>query len=240
MATTRVQQFVDSLRSHRSEREFEKIQRYFKADDPDNQVIGVRMKTVFDLAEEYRDLFSLHEIEALLESPFYEARMGAVSVMDFRARLKSTAEDQRKALYDLYLRRHDRINNWDLVDRAAPRVIGGYLYEFDQPRRVLRKLAQSTNPWERRTAIVCTAYFIRHDEVDDTFALAELLLSDEHELVQKAVGSWVREAGKRDEVRFRRFLDDHASRMPRETLNAAIKNLEPDERNHYRSAQKLS
>jgi len=129
--------------------------------------------------------------------------MGAVSIMDFQARARMTTPAQRKALFDLYIRRHDRINNWDLVDRAAPHVVGRYL--SDRPRDLLYKLARSKNPWERRTAIVSTYYFIRSGDVDDTFGVAELLVHDPHALVQKATGSWLREAGKRDPKQLVRF-----------------------------------
>jgi 3-methyladenine DNA glycosylase AlkD len=143
--------------------------------------------------------------------------------MDFQARAKRTTPAQRKALFDLYLRRHDRINNWDLVDRAAPHVVGGYL--ADKPRAALSRLALSKNPWERRTAIVSTWYFIRAGELDDTFRIARVLASDEHELVQKAVGSWLREAGKRDQSRLVHFLDTHAAKMPRTMLRYAVEKL---------------
>jgi len=111
----------------------------------------------------------LAEIEKLLENKYYEVRMGAVSMMDFQARNKRITPEDRKALFDLYVRRHDRINNWDLVDRAAPYVVGGYLAE--KPRDVLYRLARSRNPWERRTAIVSTYFFIRSGDLDDTFRL---------------------------------------------------------------------
>ena len=130
--------------------------------------------------------------------------MGAVSIMDFQARAKRITPEQRQALFDLYIRRHDRINNWDLVDRAAPYVVGGYL--ADKPREILYQLARSRNPWERRTAIVSTYYFIRQGDLDDTFAIAEILVNDKHKLVQKAVVSWTREAGKKDPKRLARFL----------------------------------
>jgi 3-methyladenine DNA glycosylase AlkD len=147
----------------------------------------------------------LAEIEKLLENKYYEVRMGAVSMMDFQARNKRITPEDRKALFDLYVRRHDRINNWDLVDRAAPYVVGGYLAE--KPRDVLYRLARSRNPWERRTAIVSTYFFIRSGDLDDTFRIAEILVNDKHELVQKAAGSWVREAGKRDQKRLLQFLE---------------------------------
>ena len=113
---------------------------------------------------------SLDVIEELLDSNFYEVRMCAVSILDFRARAKTTTPAEKKALFNLYLRRHDLINNWDLVDRAAPHVVGGYL--IDQPRDVLDQLARSKDPWERQTAIVSTYYFIRTGEIEETFRIA--------------------------------------------------------------------
>src|SRR6187431_776070 len=133
----------------------------------------------------------LHQLQ-LLQNEYYEARMGAVCIMNLQARAKKTSAEQKKALYDLYLKRHNYINNWDMVDAAAPYVIGGYL--FDKPRDVLYKLAKSKNVYERRTAIVATYYFIRQHQLDDTFLLAEILVNDKHELINKAVGSWIREA----------------------------------------------
>jgi 3-methyladenine DNA glycosylase AlkD len=157
--------------------------------------MGVRMGEIFALAKEFIDM-PLKEIEKLLESPVHEARVGAVSIMDWQARNKKTPESRRKELYNLYIRRHDRINSWDLVDRSAPYVVGGYL--ADKPRDILYKLARSKETWKRRTAIVSTYYFIRQGDVDDTFAIAEILVDDEHDLINKAVGGWIREAGKRD------------------------------------------
>jgi 3-methyladenine DNA glycosylase AlkD len=110
-------------------------------------------------------------------------------------------------------------------------VVGGYL--FDKSRVPLYKLARSSSPWERRTAITATYYFIRKGDVDDTFKIADILADDPHDLVQKAVGGWVREAGKRDRPRLLDFLDAHAATMPRTALRYAIEHLEPAEREHY-------
>ena len=125
----------------------------------------------------------------------------------------------------------DRINNWDLVDRAAPYVVGGYL--FDKPRDILYELARSSNIWERRTSIVSTYYFIRQGELDDTFRIAELLLNDDQDLIHKATGGWLREAGKKDRQRLLSFLDHYAATMPRTALRYAIEHLEKDQRDHY-------
>ena len=226
--------FLKELRTLSSAAELKKIQRYFKSGEGDyaagDKFIGVRMGEVFALAKKYSAM-PLNEIEKLLESPMHEARVGAVSIMDFQARNKKTAATRRRDLFDLYLRRHDRINNWDLVDRSAPHVVGGYL--ADKPRKILYQLARSKNVWERRTAIVSTFYFIRQGEVDDTFKIAELLVKDKHDLIHKAAGGWVREAGKKDRVRLLAFLDKHAATMPRTMLRYAIEHLDQKQREHY-------
>jgi 3-methyladenine DNA glycosylase AlkD len=176
------------------------------------------------------------EIEKLLESPVHDVRVGAVSIMDWQARSKKTPESRRKELFDLYIRRHDRINDWDLVDRSAPYVVGGYL--FDKPRDILYKLARSKNMWERRTAITSTYYFIRQNDLDDTFRIAEILVDDEEDLVQKAVGGWVREAGKKDRKKLLVFLDRYAATMPRTTLRYAIEHLDKKQKDHYMNLKK--
>jgi hypothetical protein len=147
--------------TYRSPEEATKYLRYFKTGEGQygegDEFAGIRMGQVFALANEFIEM-PPEEIEPLLESPIHEVRAGALSIMDKQARGKRTPEHRRKELFDLYLRRTDRINNWDLVDLAAPYVVGGNL--FDRPRDVLYTLARSKSMWERRTAIVSTAYFI--------------------------------------------------------------------------------
>jgi 3-methyladenine DNA glycosylase AlkD len=197
--------------------------------------MGVRMGQVFALAKEFIEM-PPEEIEKLLESPLHEVRAGALSIMDKQARRKRTPESRRKELFDLYLRRTDRIDNWDLVDVASPYVVGGYL--FDRPRDVLYELARSESLWERRTAIVSTSYFIKQGDVADTFEIAELLLDDEEDLIHKATGGWLREAGKRDRRRLLSFLDRHAPTMPRTALRYATEHLDREQRTHYLSMKK--
>lgn len=115
--------FITRLNTYQSTAEFEKIQRYFKSDNGEygegDKFVGVRMGQVFALAKEFIDMVPT-EIEKLLESPIHEIRAGAVSIMDFQARNKKTSTSRRKELFNLYIDLHDRINNWDLVDRSAP------------------------------------------------------------------------------------------------------------------------
>ena len=228
------QQFVKELEAHRSPQELKKYQRYFKLGEGQyaegDEFMGMRMGQVFALAKEFIDM-PPNEIEKLLESPIHEVRAGALSIMDKQARSNKTPESRRKELFDLYLRRTDRVNNWDLVDLGAPYVVGRYL--FDKPRDVLHELARSENVWERRTAIVATSYFIKQGDVADTFEIARTLLDDEHDLIHKATGGWVREAGKKDRQRLLRFLERHAVTMPRTALRYAIEHLDKEQRAHY-------
>jgi 3-methyladenine DNA glycosylase AlkD len=198
----------------------------------------VRMGQVFALAKEFIDL-SPREIEKLLESPIHEIRAGGCSIMGKQATAKKTPEVRRKELYDLYLRRHDRINNWDLVDLASYKVVGSYLYEFAKPRKILYTLARSKDRWERRTAIVSTLYFIGKGEVDDTFAIAGLLIKEKEDLVNKGVGWALRYAGQKDQKKLRSFLDEHAAILPRITLRYAIEHFSKKLREHYLGLGKL-
>jgi 3-methyladenine DNA glycosylase AlkD len=226
--------FVTKLKALQSDKELEKIKRYFKSGKGEygegDKFIGVQMGKVFTLAKEFTNM-ELPEIEKLLEDKIHEVRAGAVSIMDFQARDKKTSVLRRKELYDLYIHRHDRINNWDLVDRSAGFVVGRYL--FDKPKSILYKLAKSKNMWARRTAIVSTSYFIRQGEVEDTFAIAEILMHDKEDLLHKAAGGWIREAGKKHKNELVMFLDRYAATMPRTMLRYAIEKFPKNQREYY-------
>lgn len=230
--------FVERLNALQSDVELEKIRRYFKAGAGDygegDVFIGVRMGHIFDLAKEFIDL-PPDEIEILLESPIHEQRVGALSIMGKQAARKKTPATRRKELYDLYLRRTDRINNWDLVDLSARQVIGAYL--LDKPRDVLYELACSANLWERRIAMFATAAFIAKGETADTFRIAEMLLHDEEDLIHKVVGGMLRAAGGSELLS---FLDTHAAVMPRTMLRYAIEHLDAAQKTHYMGLKKAS
>lgn len=205
------------------------------AADQDDMILGVRMGQVFALAKEHMDM-PLDEVEKMLESPIHEMRVGAVSILDFQARSKKTTPARRKELFDLYIKRHDRINTWDLVDRAAPWVVGSYL--IDKPRKVLYKLAKSKRMAERRTAIVSTLYFIGKGDVQDAFQLAELLLNDKEDLIHKANGWALRFAGDKDRTGLIRFLDKYAATMPRVSLRYATEHFDKKQRDRYLNMKK--
>ena len=232
-------EYVKRLKSHQSDIELAKIQRYFKSGEGEygegDAFMGVRMGQVFALSDEFKSM-ELDEIERLLASPIHEVRAGGVKIMANQAKNKKTTDPRRKELFELYLRSMDRINNWDLVDLGAWDVVGRYL--VDKPRDVLYDLARSSNTWERRTAALSTMAFIRRGEVDDAFGIAELLVNDDQDLIQKAVGWSLREAGRHDRQRLTRFLDVHAATMPRTALRSAMEHFDNDLRDHYLGIRK--
>ena len=221
------------LQAMRSDEELNKYRRYFKFGEGEyahgDTFIGVRMGHVFALAKECV-LTPPAEIEKLMESDIHEARAAAMSIMAKQYAAKKTTPERRQELFDLYLRRHDRINNWDLVDLAAYYVIGPHL--VDRPRDILYKLAKSESMWERRTAILATFSFIRRGQLDDAFAIAELLIDDPEDLIHKAVG-WMLRTTDTNRPALNAFLDKHAARMPRIMLRNALEHYAPDERARY-------
>lgn len=225
--------FKAVLATLQSDAEKEKYKRYFKTGegqyDEGDIFMGVRMGHVFDTAKQFIAM-EPGEIEILLESDIHEHRAGAVSIMAKQYRDKKTAPERRQNLYDLYLRRHDRINNWDLVDLGAWHVVGAHLVA--RPRDPLYDLARSKIIWERRTAILATYAFIRNREYGDTVAICEMLLDDPEDLIHKACG-WMLRAIGADTPELITFLDRHAATMPRTMLRATLESFDTEGRARY-------
>jgi len=194
--------------------------------------IGVTVPQQRIVAREFRDL-PLAEIERLLASKIHEERLTALIILvDSYERGN---DDTQAAIYAFYLDHLSQVNNWDLVDSSAAQIVGTHL--LDRKRNALRNLARSKSMWERRVAMVATYAFIRRGEHEDAFAIAELLLTDEHDLIHKATGWMLREVGKRaSETELRRFLTEHAAHMPRTALRYAIERLPPTERKSWLGA----
>ncbi len=226
--------YIKKLKALSNEEDRIKMSRYFKTGKGDygegDKFIGIRSSVVFSSAAEFIEMEPA-EIEKMLLNPVHEIRAAALSIMSKQARRKKTPQSRRKQLYDLYLRRHEGINNWDLVDVSCIYVIGGYL--VDKPRDILYKLAKSGNLWERRTAMVSTAYFIKQGDLEDAFKIAEMLLQDKHDLIHKATGWMLRYAGDKDRKKLTGFLDKHAATMPRTALRYALEHFDEKQRKHY-------
>ncbi|MDQ0893012.1 DNA alkylation repair protein [Agromyces ramosus] len=225
-APTDAPALITALEGMATAAERDKYTRYF-APDPDAPFIGVRMGAVFDLAKTALDLPAA-ELEQLLQQPTHEVRALACSIMGKSAARRTTTGERRTELYELYLRRHDRIDQWDLVDLAARDVVGAYLVARD--RSPLARLAASGFWPERRTALVASFAFLRLGELDDAYRLADTLVDDPEPLVQKALGWVLRAAGDLDRPRLTAFVEEHAATMPRVALRAAIEHYEKPER----------
>ncbi|HKS23067.1 MAG TPA: DNA alkylation repair protein [Thermoanaerobaculia bacterium] len=215
----RLRALGDPLRAKHSLRFFKTAPGQYGHGD---RFLGLTVPAMRKLVREFREL-PLAGAETLLASPWHEERLVALLILVAQYR---HAPD---AVYRLYLANTDRINNWDLVDASAPHIVGAHLET--RSRKPLYRLARSKSLWERRIAIVATQHFIRLNDFDDTLAIARLLLDDEHDLIHKATGWMLREAGKRDERVLRAFLEEHAAAMPRTMLRYAIERL-PDRRRY--------
>lgn len=222
------------LNQHASDTDAIFLQRFFKTGPGEygegDQFIGLRVPQTRQICRDFFDL-SIDQIEVMLESPIHEHRLAGLIIMSNQAKSKKFPTNYKELLYELYLRRTDRINNWDLVDTSCRDVVGGYL--MDKPRDILYQLAESSDLWERRIAIVSTWEFIRHGDLDDTFRLSKALKNDKQDLIHKASGWMLREAGKKDIDRLVEFLDENATTMPRTMLRYSIEKLPETQRRYY-------
>lgn len=191
-----------------------------------DKFLGIRVPVFRRLCRECRGA-PLRIALDLLTSPFHEIRLLALLMLVDRYE-RSRSSGEREAIYRAYLRHAARINNWDLVDCSAPKIVGAHLLERD--RAPLYRLARSKCLWERRIAVIATFAFIRNGDFSDTLRIAELLLRDGEDLIHKAAGWMLREVGNRDPAALRRFLARHAREMPRVMLRYAVEKLPPDER----------
>ena len=227
--TSPTEQIHAALHGKRTESEQEKITRRLSCASG-LKAIGVKMKDVFDTAKAWTSL-PVTDVPDLLASPWYEVRMVAIAILDFKARRRDLDDEVRRTLYETFLRHHAQIVTWDLVDRAAPRVVGWYL--LDKSRQPLFELARSDVALERRTAITASFWIIRAGDLDDPLALAERLLDDDSGLVIKPVGTALREVGKIDQDRLLDFLGRHHHRTPRPALRLATDRLPESIRQTY-------
>lgn len=208
------------------------LRRFFKTGPGEygegDKLIGVRVPVSRKVAKKYADL-SETEVFKLLRSPWHEARLVALFVLV--AKFRRGDEAVRRRIYDGYLAHTEHVNNWDLVDSSAEHIVGPWLEQ--RSRKPLYKLARSEQLWERRIAIIATLHFIWNDEFQDTFAIADILLDDEHDLIHKATGWMLREVGKRSRPQLVEWLGSRYRRMPRTMLRYAIEKFPARDRQRY-------
>lgn len=191
---------------------------------------GVTVPEQRRVARKYYRQLSLADLEQLLRDPIHECRFTALAMLVLKFE-RAKEEAERRAIAELYLANADYVNNWDLVDASADKILGAYIYDRD--RSVLWELARSGHLWRQRIAVIATFYFIRQGDFADTLRLAEYLLDHEHDLIHKAAGWMLREVGKRDFQAEYDFLRQHYRTMPRIMLRYAIEKYEPHLRQEF-------
>ncbi|MFO0865890.1 MAG: DNA alkylation repair protein [Gemmataceae bacterium] len=208
------------------------VARFFKCGPGEygegDQFRGISVPVVRQTIRAFRSM-PLAEIDQVLQSPWHEDRLAALLLLVYQ--FDRGDEAVRKSIYDLYVRRFDHINNWDLVDTSAPQIVGGWLVDHD--RRILTTWAKSPRLWTRRIAVLATYHFIRQNDFDDILRLAAKLLGDRDDLMHKAVGWMLREVGKRGESALDAFLVERCRAMPRTMLRYAIEKMTPAKRERY-------
>ena len=203
--------------------------------------LGIKVPVQRAAIKKYLDL-SFADLQELLNSKIHEHRLSALFILvkKFEGALKGGDKSNppsprlrrtKAKIYNFYLKNSKKINNWDLVDLSAPNIVGKYLLAGN--RKILYTLVKSKNIWERRIAVLATFAFLREKDFKDILQIAEILLTDTHDLIHKAVGWMLREAGKRDINILRKFLDKNFQKMPRTMLRYAIEKLPEAERKKY-------
>ena len=182
------------------------------------------------IAKQFLDL-SFVDIETLLQSKYHEERLIGLLILVENYKNKKTTLQQKKKIYHFYIQNTAFVNNWDLVDSSADKIVGEFL--SDKKKDLLHKLVASKNIWERRIAIVATFAFIRKNQFQETFQITEKLLNDNHDLLHKAAGWMLREAGKRNQEQLELFLQQHYKKMPRTMLRYSIERFDEGKRKRY-------
>lgn len=187
-----------------------------------DKFLGVTVPNIREVAKEYKDV-SIDILKELIHSPWHEMRMCALIIL-----VNNSKKSVTKETFDFYLSQTNHINNWDLVDLSAPQIVGQYL--LNKNRDILYKLAESDSLWDNRIAIVSTLTFIRNNDLDDTYKLSLKMMNHKHNLMHKAIGWMLREAGKRDTKRLYDFVMEHKSVMPRTMLRYSIEKFDKETR----------
>jgi len=232
----RLEEAKKQLRRGADKEKVKWLQRFFKTGPGEyaegDIFLGLTAALTRNTVKEFQDL-ALSDLIKLLRSKIHEERVLALLIMVRQFDKADTGAKEK--IYKAYLANTKFINNWDLVDLSAPQIVGGFL--IDQDRRILYKLAKSPLLWDRRIAILATFTFIRLGDFKDTFAITKLLLGDKEDLIHKACGWMLREAGKRNVQLEEEFLHKHSRIMPRTMLRYAIEKFPEQKRKFFLNAR---
>lgn len=220
------------LRRKASSKRAEILQRFFKTGKGEygegDIFLGITVPETRKIAKKYSKL-DFQDIKKLLKSKIHEERLLGILIMVNN--FERGEKIERKKIFDFYLKNTKYINNWDLVDLSANKIVGAHL--LCKPRKILYGLAKSRNIWERRVSIIATFHFIKNNQFEDTLKISEILINDKHDLIHKATGWMLRETGKKSQIILERFLNKHSKKMPKTMLRYAIERFPKNKRIKY-------
>lgn len=227
---------IDDLQRHANKEKARILSGFFKTGKGEygegDKFIGVTVPLIREVARRHRSSASPKCITALLSSPIHEHRMCALLILTEQFKAARKDDSTRKRIVEYYLDHTAAINNWDLVDLSAPKIIGEWMLTHPMPQ-TLDSMSQSSNMWVQRIAIVSTMTLIRHNMFADTLRLADRYLTHPHQLMHKATGWMLREIGKKDMDVLTDYLRHNAHLMPRTALRYAIERMPEDQRKSW-------
>ena len=229
---------LDQMTQHADQSQVEGLMRFFKTGPGQygygDRFLGIKVPVTRSVVKECWSKTDFDHLEECINSQYHEVRLAALlTLIEIFSHAKKNPDLQKRCV-DFYLSHTDRINNWDLVDLSCYPLLGTWL--LDKDRTLLYDLARGGQTiWEQRIGMVSTMQFIRHGQTADTYAIAEILIGHNHDLIQKAVGWLLREAGKRNTAQLKEWLETRCSTMPRTMLRYAIEKLPEQERQHFMS-----
>ena len=210
------------------------LSRFFKTGKGEygegDMFLGISVPDQRKIAKKYSEL-QLNKIQEFLSSKIHEHRLTSLFILI--SKFEKGNNKLKKEIFDFYLKNTKNINNWDLVDLSAPKILGAYIIDHLKEKKILYKLAKSKNLWEKRIAMLSTFAFIKNNEFDDALKISKILLKDEHDLIHKAVGWMLREIGKKDQKTEEKFLKKHYKKMPRTMLRYAIEKFQKNKKEFY-------
>ncbi len=231
---TAAQQLQQELQNLADEKKAKHLSQFFKTGKGQyaegDIFLGINVPVIKSIVKKYYKNISRDEITDMLHSPWHDYRFAALQILV--RQYEQATENEQKALVDVYLTNLVRINNWDLVDCSAHKIIGAWAYQ-NKDLNQIEKLADSKSLWQERIAVVASWYFIKQEQYDLTLNLAKKFINHTHDLMHKAVGWMLREVGKKNKAVLTDFLDKYASQLPRTTVRYAIERFTKEEKKKY-------
>jgi 3-methyladenine DNA glycosylase AlkD len=231
MLSEKIEKEIYSLRNKHKSQNFSKFFKTQKGEYSEGDLfLGITVPESRKIVKKYYDKIEYQNLETLINHIYHEVRFIALNILVLKYE-KEIDPVEKEKIVNFYLKNLKGVNNWDLVDSTAYKLLGPHL--IDKDKLILYKFAESNNLWENRISIISTLYFIKNNNFNDTISISQILLTHPHDLIHKAVGWMLREMGKKDKKILLNFLNHNYLKMPRTMLRYSIEKLSIDEKKYY-------